>query len=136
MLFSKISFKVLQSFQLHLIESQKLKPKSAKNIIDACFQALWIDARKQGLLKRDAFTEEPFSQLVWPRLTFPPSDLFTPEERDKILNYFKAKTPYADYAFPFTFFWTELRPSEVTALRWSNVDLGFVTRYLSRNPGT
>jgi len=122
--FSKIDFGVLENFQVALIEDKKLKPKTARNIIDACFRAMWRDARKRGLVKRDAYTEDPFSELEWPRLMITPPDPFTAEERDKILSYFKTKTAYVDYTFIFTLFWTGMRPSEAIALRWSDVDLG------------
>ena len=121
--FSQIKFEVLENFQVHLIEDKKLKPKTARNIIDACFRAMWRDARKRGLVKRDAYTEDPFSELEWPRLTIAPADPFAPDERDKILSYFKTKTVYVDYAFIFTLFWTGMRPSEAIALRWGDIDL-------------
>ena len=121
--FSQINFGVLVNFQVYLIEDRKLKPKTARNIIDACFRAMWRDARKRGLVKRGAYTEDPSSELEWPRLTIAPADPFTGEERDKILSYFKTKTAYVDYTFIFTLFWTGMRPSEAIALRWSDIDL-------------
>ncbi len=122
-LLSRVTFKKLQDFQIYLIEDQGLKVKTARNIIDGCFRAMMRDARKQGVVRRDAFAEDPFKQLEWPRLTIVPADPFALEERDKILSYFKAKTTYADNAFLFTLFWTGMRPSEATALRWSDADL-------------
>jgi len=101
---SRVVFKGLQDFQIYLIEDQGLKVKTARNIIDGCFRAMMRDARKLGAVRRDAFGEDPFKQLEWPRLTIAPTDPFAPEERDKILSYFKAKTTYADYAFLYTLF--------------------------------
>ena len=122
---SHVIFKRLQDFQIYLIEDHGLSVKTARNIIGGCFRAMMRDARKQGAVRRDAFAEDPFKQLEWPRLTIVPADPFSSEERDKILSYFKVKTAHADYAFLFMLFWTGMRPSEVIALRWSDVDLSF-----------
>jgi integrase len=118
---SGVRFVNLQNFQIHLVEEKKLNVKTARNIIDGCFRALMRDARKQGLVKREAI-EDAF-QLAWPRLSLPAPDPFNTEERDKILAYFRAKTSAVDYSFLLTLFWTGMRPSEAIALRWNDIDL-------------
>jgi integrase len=118
---SGVVFAKLQGFQIHLVEEKKLSVKTARNIIGGCFRAMMRDARKQGLVKREAI-DDAF-QLTWPRISLPAPDPFTTEERDKILGYFKAKTSPVDYSFLLTLFWTGMRPSEAIALRWSDIDL-------------
>ena len=39
------------------MEEKQLSVKTARNIIDGCFRALMRDARKQGLVKREAIDD-------------------------------------------------------------------------------
>jgi integrase len=74
-------------------------------------------------------TFHPFEDLParwWPRVARPDPDPFEEEERDQILAYFWRKfwnKSRHGYVFVYMLFWTGARPSELTALRWRDVDL-------------
>jgi integrase len=106
----------LRAFQGELIGTG-LKVKTVRNIIDGSFRAMIRDARAEEHLAGD-----PFAGLKWPRTSPPKPDPFTPEERDRILQWFLDRKPFY-YPFVFLLFHTGMRPSEATALRWENVDL-------------
>ena len=75
------------------------------------------DARRHGIGEKDHF-----ANLEWARIVSPKPDPFTAEERDAILKHFKEK--YGFYCpFVVTLFGTGARPSEIIAVRWSDVDL-------------
>src|SRR5262245_15770309 len=113
----EITLDRLEGFRLYLNQELGLKLKSCRNIIDGTFRAMMRDARKHGQVEKYVFAE-----LEWPRTQTPKPDPFTPEERDKVVAYFKTKQPYY-YPFVFTQFWTGMRPSETIALRWGDIDL-------------
>ena len=95
-----------------------LSLKSCRNIIDGTFRAMVRDARKHGIGEKDHFTN-----LEWARIIISPKpDPFTAEDRDAILKHFKEKYIFY-YPFLLTLFGTGARPSEIIALRWSDVDL-------------
>ncbi len=55
-------------------------------------------------------------------------DPFSEQERDKIIGYFRQKAAegkirFLDYVIVYLLFWSGMRPSEATALRWGDVDL-------------
>lgn len=91
--------------------------KTARDVIDGTFRALYRDARRDGIVEGD-----PFSGLEWPRLRRLPPDPFSEEERDAILEQFRRAKPHY-YPFVFTQFWTGLRPGEAIGLRWGDIDL-------------
>jgi site-specific recombinase XerD len=51
--------------------------------MDGTFRALYRDARRDGLV-----TGDPFSDLDWPRSVRAEPDPFTEAERDVLLQYF------------------------------------------------
>lgn len=106
---------------MHLVaagdDGKGLSPKTARDIIDGTFRALYRDAREEGLA-----TGDPFAGLKWPRrVTYEP-DPFTEAERDALCTYFRHKYPDS-YPMVDTFFHTGLRTCEVVGLRWGAVDL-------------
>ena len=119
----------LLDFRTYLTDERGLKMKSARTIIDASFRAMMRDARKiDNLIDTD-----PFAALDWPRLPSPKPDPFTEGDRDKIIQHFKEKNRFY-YPFVHLLFWTGMRPSEVLALRWEDIDLkhGFLSISKSR----
>jgi integrase len=94
-----------------------LKMKTARDMIDGTFRALFRDARRDGLV-----TGDPFADLDWPRKVRPEPDPFTEEERDLLVAHFWDRDRHY-YPLVFTMFWTGLRTGEATGLRWGAVDL-------------
>jgi integrase len=107
-----------------LIENRGLSVKTAKNVLNATLRAFFRDAMAEGLIEKNPFDELP--PKFWPATIDPEPDPFTEEERDEILNYFFAKHwgkwPHG-CAFLYTLFWHGMRPSELTARRWSELNL-------------
>jgi integrase len=103
-----------------------LRMKSARDIIDSSFRALYRDARlidyKTAFRSRKPVAEDPFMVLKWPRKILPTPDPFEEDERDRILSVlWSSKRHY--YAFVFLLFATGLRIGEAVGLRWGDVDL-------------
>jgi len=119
--------KHLIDFRTELVIARKLSVKTARNIIDSSFRALYSAARQAEMVDRDIF-----GALVWPRLVLRPPDPFTIEERDRIVGWFAERRPEY-YAFVATLFHVGVRPSEATGLRWGDVDLGRNTITISRS---
>src|SRR5207249_3831005 len=115
--FLKIKIGDLADFQLELLQ-KGLKVKSARNVIDASFRAMYRDARAEidELRGRD-----PFLDLRWPKVRRDPPDPLNPEERERILTYFANREPFY-YPFIRFQFETGCRPSESTALTWADLD--------------
>jgi integrase len=68
----------------------------------------------------------PFNDLPanwWPRLPKKEPDPYTEAERDTILDFYRNRRPYNEYAFVYFRFYTGARPSEAVALKWGSVDL-------------
>jgi integrase len=90
-------------------------------------------ALEDGIIERD-----PTAKLKNPKHQKPPVDPFSREEAETILSklyeqFRDLKVVHAAY-FEFAFF-TGMRPSEILALRWSDIDLRRVTReYLKHAP--
>jgi integrase len=120
-LFADVTLGALEDFRGLLLApaacGKGLSPKTARDIIDGTFRALYRDARKQGLA-----TGDPFSDLEWPRRVAYEPDPFTEAERDTVLEYFRRKDP-ANHALVYTLFHTGLRTGEVVGLRCGAVDL-------------
>jgi len=117
----------LDDFKSYLVDGRGLSIKTCRNAIDGSFRAMMKDARKRGLIDGD-----PFKDLEWPRRMIPKPDPFAGEERDKIIDYFEEKYPLFQ-PFILTQFWTGMRPSEATALRWGDVDLKHGTVEIQRS---
>lgn len=113
-----------------------LSVKYVKNIMSGSFKKMINDAREID----EITTRQPFVGLRWGRTPVPGPDPFTAEERARILGWLETKRfglhcglaksgpriqchpPYAAYAH--LLFWTGMRPSEASGLRWGEVDLG------------
>jgi integrase len=109
----------LDVFRASLNRVMGLSLKSCRNIIDGTFRAMMRDARAEnpqlGLI-------DHFANLKWKRLPTSKPDPFTAEERDVILNHFRAKHRFY-YPFVAPLFGTGARQSEIIALRWGDIDL-------------
>lgn len=104
-----------------------LGTKSARNVIDATFRAMYRDARTVDYLP-ELQGKDPFAAIQWPRLKTGKPNPFMETERDEILEYFRQKASFY-YPFVYTRFFTGMRPSEALALRWG--DIGLRRRELS-----
>ena len=82
--------------------------------------------------------------MRWPEKIVPGPSPFTADERDLILDYFKAKRwkvggfndtrlHYPYFAFLYTLFFTGMRPSEAVAVRIRSVNLGTRTVQVERS---
>jgi len=117
------------------LRQRGLSLKYVKNVLAGSFKAMLRDAR---LIDR-VLAAEPFEGVTWPRVEVPEADPFAPDERQRILAWFRDRRlgfsagqakeglrvrPHPPYhAYVHTLFWTGMRPSEAAGLRWSNVDL-------------
>ncbi len=109
-----------------------LSLKYVKNILGGSFKAMIRDAREIDRL----LTLDPFVGVRWGRVPVPGPEPFSAEERTKILRWFERKQfgfrgsgprrrPHPSYhAYVHLLFWTGMRPSEASGLRWGDVDLG------------
>ena len=95
-----------------------LKMKTARDVIDGTFRAIYRDARTVDHFVMD----DPFTGVAWPRKVDPEPDPFTAEERDLVLDFFwRRKRHY--YPLVYTLFFTGLRTGEAVGLRWGAVNL-------------
>src|SRR2546427_9215616 len=95
-----------------------LKMKTARDLIDGSFRALYRDAREvDGPVAGD-----PFAVLRWPAKVDPEPDPFTEDERDLLVDHFWQKNR-AYYPLVYAAFFTGLRTAELVGLRWGSVDL-------------
>lgn len=129
-----VTLTTLEDFRATLVRKKSgkgLKAKTARDVIDGTFRALYRDARKEGLA-----TGDPFALLDWPRKVEPEPDPFDEAERDKLLDYFRRKDRFW-HAYVFTHFWTGLRPGEANGLRRQALDLkhGKLSVLVSRSYG-
>jgi integrase len=132
----RLSLNDLKEFKDRLRESG-LALKTARNIIDATFRALYRDACDAKVIRPE---ENPFEKIRWPRREEPGPDPYTPEERDGILAFFRDSTHRVRrryYPLVFTLFWTGMRLSEALGLKWRDVDVraGTITIRRSRVMG-
>ena len=115
---SSVSTKNLNPFRAKLL--LKVSLKTARNIIDSSFRAMYRGARadyEEALRDKD-----PFALLEWPKTQHERPDPFTVEERDRIIEYWKEKN-FFYFPWVFTLFHTGMRPSEASALKWADVNL-------------
>lgn len=114
----------IRGLRIHLIDDKKVTVKTAKNVVAATLRAFFRDAKVESKIEKNPFDDLPSNW--WPRTVTPEPDPFTQEERDTIIAYFFNKHwgswPHG-CAFLYTLFWGGMRPSELTARRWSDVDL-------------
>jgi integrase len=134
--FPDVTLTALEAFRALLIKPEAeggkaLALKSARDIIDGTFRALYRDARKEGLA-----TGDPFAGLTWPRKVVPEPDPFTAEERETLCAHFAERDRFW-FPVVLTRFWTGLRPSELRGLRRSdwNARTGTIRIRVSRTLG-
>lgn len=123
----------VRGFQADLLMRGK-SVKYVKNIISGSFRAMIRQAKADELVVRDVF-----AGMQWPTWEPPEPDPLTPDERKRIIEWFRNKRfgfhpgagttqhrwlPHPSYhAYVLTLFWTGLRPSEASGLRWGDIDL-------------
>jgi integrase len=107
----------LTAFRVELLGRRGLSVKTARNIIDSSFRALYRDARAET---EELKGRDPFLDIQWPRAKRQKPDPFTPEERQKILAYFLEHEPFY-YPWVLLAFMAGTRPSEASALLVSDV---------------
>jgi len=116
----------LTDFQVKLVR-RGLSVKTARNIVDGSFRALYRDARAEI---RDLEGRDPFIDVKWPKNERELPDPFTAEERNRLLEYARENRLFY-YPWLFTQFHTGMRPSESTALRQRDID--YAARTISIN---
>jgi integrase len=114
---AEISTKDLNEFRVKLLK--RLAVKTARNIIDGSFRAMYRDARFELETLQG---KDPFMDIQWPRLPRKRPDPFTAEERDRILEWWLDNDCFY-YPYVVWQFHTGMRPSETAALTWADVDL-------------
>ncbi len=80
---------------------------------------MYRDARAEY---KDLQGYDPFAHVQWPRVQRDKPDPFTAEERDRIIKHW-IDNDFFYYPWVFILFHTGMRPSEASALRWTDVDL-------------
>ena len=126
------------------LRGRGLSEKTIRNAIDGSLRAMMRDA-----LQDEIPAGFPFSKLRWPEKIVPGPSPFDADERDRILDYFRARKwkvggfndtrpHYSYYALVHTLFFTGMRPSEAAAVRVRNVNLrtGTIQVERSRHLGT
>lgn len=93
---------------------------------------MWRDALREGVVSHN-----PFELLDWPRIPRQRPDPFTAQERDVIVAHFAEKN-FFYYPWVFVQFSLGMRPSEASALRWTDVDMeaGTISISKSRDMGS
>src|SRR5580765_1246041 len=122
----------LNEFRAALLK-RGLAVKTARNIIDASFRAMYRDAR----LEIEALQgKDPFIDIQWPRLPKKKPGPFTVEERDSIIDWY-VKNDFFYFPWVAWQFHTGMRPSETFALTWRDIDFtaGTVSINKSRSMG-
>jgi integrase len=108
----------LIQFRTELL-NRGLSVKYTRNIIDSSFRAMLRDARAEH---KELQGYDPFLHVQWPKVQMEKPDPFTAEERDRIVQHW-IKNDFFYYPWVFTLFHTGMRPSELSALTWKDVDL-------------
>ena len=128
-----ISTKQLNEFRVKLLRSG-LGVKTARNILDGSFRAMYRDARIEI---EELQGKDPFIDVQWPRLAKTKPEPFSAEQRDRIIAWY-IENDFFYYPLVAWQFHTGMRPSETFALTWRDVDLsaGAVSINKSRNMGT
>jgi integrase len=114
----------IRTVQTVLLEEGK-STKYVKNILSGSFRALIAFALEDKVLAANPFP----SRLKWPKWRPPEPDPFTPDERDRICQWFAGRRyklrrqhhpPF--HAYVLSLFWTGLRPSEASGLEVQDFD--------------
>ena len=124
--------------------SKRLSPKTVKNIISGSFRAMIQHAVVDELVTKDLFLG-----LKWPKWKPPEPDPFLPEERDRIIEWFRTTRfgfhagprrrddrmrPHASFhVYVHLLFFSGLRPSEASGLQWGDIDLAQSKLHVSRS---
>ena len=127
-LLSDLSLAHLEDLRTSL-RTRGLSEKTIRNVVDGSFRAMVRDAGRDDI--RVGF---PFARVRWAEKIIPGPSPLTDEERDRVLDYFKAKRwkvggfndtvrHYPYFAFLYTLFFTGMRPSELCAVRIRSVNL-------------
>jgi integrase len=103
--------KELTDFRLELLR-KGLCVKTARNIIDGSFRALYRDARSEI---DDLKGRDPFIDVHWPPAERKKPEVFSPGERDRILEFFLEEETFY-YPWVLFAFHVGTRPSEASAL--------------------
>jgi len=107
--------------------SQGLSVKTTRNVIVGSLRALWRDAMADKLVDH-----MPFAGLRWPAVDRRLPEPFTHEERGKVLTWVAKELTFY-YPFVLFQFSTGCRPSESTALRWSDISVERATIAIQRS---
>jgi integrase len=122
----KVTVDTLEDFRSCLLGERKLSLKSAKNIISGTLSAMFRDSR----LPVNVFNTIP--NQWWPQVTTKlPPDPFSEDERDTIIEYFRTNRSFFEFAFIHFRFYTGVRPSEATALKWGSIDLRHSSAFIA-----
>lgn len=115
---SDIGTKELTAFQVELL-NKGLAVKTARNIIDASFRALFRDARVE--IGNDLEGKDPFIDIQWPKVKREAPDPLNAVEKQQILEAF---LEHEAFYYPFIRFQfdTGSRPSETVGLTWADID--------------
>ncbi len=127
-----ITTRDLNDFRVALLK-RGLAVKTARNIIDAHFRALYRDSRIEIEVLQG---KDPFIDIHWPRLPRKKPDPFSAEERDRVIAWY-IENDFFYYPLVAWQFHTGMRPSETFALTWADVDFaaGTVSINKARNMG-
>jgi integrase len=123
--FTAITTPNLETFRARLTDpiaahGRGLKMKTARDVIDGTFRALYRDARTTYKFRDVA--DDPFGDLKWPEKIVPKPECFTADERDTLLASFWSENRHY-HAFVYTLFFTGMRTAEAVGLRWKCVNL-------------
>lgn len=110
-----VTVTVLHELRAKLLVGRKIK--TVRNIMDASLRSMWREALSERVVEHD-----PFVALSWPRRERLRPDPFSAAERDRILDHCARNDPFW-WPWIVTLFHTGMRPSEASALRWSDVDI-------------
>jgi integrase len=105
-----INTKGLNEFRMALLK-RGLAVKTARNVIDGSFRAMYRDARIEIEVLQG---KDPFIDIQWPRLLRKRPDPFTANERDRIIAWY-IKNDFFFYPLVAWQFHTGMRPSETFA---------------------
>jgi integrase len=108
----------LTAFRVELL-GRGLSVKTARNIIDSSFRALYRDARAET---EELKGRDPFLDIQWPRAKRQKPYPFTPEEKQKILAYFLEHEPFY-YPWVMLAFMVGTRPSEASGLMVADINV-------------
>jgi integrase len=106
----------LTAFRVELLR-RGLSVKTARNIIDSSFRALYRDARAET---EELKGRDPFLDIQWPAAERQKPEPFTEEEKGKILEAFREHEPFY-YPWVLLAFEVGTRPSEASALLVSDI---------------